>query len=811
MKELFLGLCSASIIPSIAVLAAILLRPLLKKGPSFLRCVIWAVVFARLVIPVGLIELPASVSPFPSPAEEIVSQSVSEAVQNDVPNVVPGTVSTPYTDVPNVVPDSVPTLDTDVAQPVPGAASPEESTVDVVEILSLVWVCGIIVMLGYLTASSLLLHYQVRDAVVYDSRVRVLGQNCSPFVSGFFRPLIYIPASANRADWPYYIAHEESHIKRFDHILKPLAFLVLCVHWFNPLVWAAYLLLSKDIEYACDEKTVKNMAEADRKAYSLALLSVSQGGSPVFSPLSFGKVSVKERITRIMKGKIPVWAICLTVVLCAALLTLMVCTAAGTSEEASSEVSDETSGETSEGTSSEVSNETSNETSGETSSEVSNETSGETSGGTTVAGIEADYKNASSLHVQDPETYRDPGELQSETREMVQLEDGQWYQSYVASDVNIRYVFLSNAEYEMNANWDFIPIGSEKTYYLYNAGARFEDETGVARYVERPIAVWGELDGGDGEKYSRVLVLTDELTVCVEGEGGTCAFYQTDRIALPRWLGPLFWDKDEFDSEMVTGVVMLDEDGIFYLKDVALFLPTPLKAAYVNALSLHAQDPETYRDPGDLQYETQEMVQLENGQWYQSFVSTSANVRYVFLSNVEYEISAKWDFFPIGSAKNYFLLNFGTQYEDASGLAPYVERQIAVRGTLADGSNGYAYTLRLPDELTVCVEGENGVCDFCEAETLAVSLPDGMTGEKVLTGVVSRDENGVLYLKDASVYASVGPGSPSEGQAVTMGAFVREPEFLRLQQTVYRFLSDCIRTDQKGALAFARNVDTLPA
>ena len=208
MKELFLGLCSASVIPSIAVLAAILLRPLLKKGPSFLRCVIWAVVFARLVIPVGLIELPAPVSPFASTAEETVSLSMPDAVQNDVPNVVPGTVSTPYTDVPNIIPDSVPTLDTDVVQPVPGADSAAESTVDVVEILSLVWVCGIIVMLGYLTASSLLLHYQVRDAVVYDSRVRVLGQNCSPFVSGFFRPLIYIPASANRADWPYYIAQE---------------------------------------------------------------------------------------------------------------------------------------------------------------------------------------------------------------------------------------------------------------------------------------------------------------------------------------------------------------------------------------------------------------------------------------------------------------------------------------------------------------------------------------------------------------------------------------------------------------------------
>ncbi len=595
MKELFLGLCGASVIPSIAVLAAILLRPLLKKGPSFLRCLIWAVVFARLVIPVGLIELPVPVLTFPSPAEDAVSLSV--------PDAVPDTVPAPDTVVSNGIPNGAPTQDTVVStvmptpeatvpQSVPQSASAAEPKADAVGILSVVWACGVAVMLGYLLASTLLLRYQVRDAVVFDSRVRVLGRNCSPFVSGFFRPLIYIPASANRAYWPYYIAHEESHIRRFDHVLKPLAFLVLCVYWFNPLVWAAYLLLSKDIEYACDEKTVKNMEEKDRRVYSLALLSVSQGESSAFTPpLSFGKVSVKERINRVMKRKTSVWAVCMTVVLCAALLMLMACTAARTSGGTSSEVSDETSDATSGETSSEISFDTSSDVSDETSRETPDGTSGETSSdassGTSngTSGIEEDYKKASSLHEQDPETYRVPGELQYETQEMVQLENGQWYQSYVASDVNVRYVFLSSAEYEMNAKWDFVPVGSAKNYYLYNAGARFEDESGSVRYVERATAV---------------------------------------------------------------------------------------------------------------------------------------------------------------------------------------------RGTLADGSNGYAYTLRLPDELTVCVAGENGGCDFYEVETLAVSLPGGMTGEKVLTGVVARDENGVLYLKDASLYAA---GTSDETSAETSSETSGETSF----------------------------------
>ena len=364
MKELFTYLCDFSIVTSIVIFLAILLRPVLKKGPAFLRSILWTLVFLRLLVPVGLAELHVPAFNLFDTAEEAVSTPDyaedpamgDHTVQNPVQDPVGQTpdVQTPGTQAPDAETPDVQAPDVqvpDVQSPVSGTVSvpggavtapaadptaPQEQIVpqpekeiDVLMIVSAVWAAGVIAMIGYMLASNLLLCYRVRDAIVYDGRVRVISKDCSPFVFGIFRPLIYIPASANKEDWQHIIAHESCHIKRLDHVLKPLAFLVLCFYWFNPLVWAAYLLLSKDIEYACDERTVKSMESKDRKAYSLALLAVSQGEKIVFAPpLSFGRVSVKERIKRVMNRKIPVWAVCITLLICISLVFLTVFTLA---------------------------------------------------------------------------------------------------------------------------------------------------------------------------------------------------------------------------------------------------------------------------------------------------------------------------------------------------------------------------------------------------------------------------------------------------------------------------------------------------
>lgn len=213
-------------------------------------------------------------------------------------------------------------------------------------------------------------------------------------------------------------------------------------------------------------------------------------------------------------------------------------------------------------------------------------------------------------------------------------------------------------------------------------------------------------------------------------------------------------DRSDIASNDAEGAedVLLDENGNVILSDP----PT-----YKEILALHEQDPETYRDPGELQPETKEMIRLEDGQWYQSFVASSYNCRFIFLSGEEYEMSALWEFRPIGSAENAFLYNVGAVYDNPSGELLYPERAVAVRGTIAEGTDGYAYRLQLPDKLIVCLErpGWSGYCDIEETDTLAVteayaSLFEGKTGEVTVTGVVKKDENGVFYLKDISFYLS---------------------------------------------------------
>ena len=173
---------------------------------------------------------------------------------------------------------------------------------------------------------------------------------------------------------------------------------------------------------------------------------------------------------------------------------------------------------------------------------------------------------------------------------------------------------------------------------------------------------------------------------------------------------------------------------------------------YAEAAALHEQEPERYRDPGEEQPETQEMVRLEDGQWYQSYVDSSFNCRYIFLNNTEHDMRWSWDFVAIGSAKNAFRYNAGVRYEDSSAQELYVARSVAVRGTLSKGPEGYAYTLQLPDSLIVCVRTETGYkCEFLEIDSLAIPeaatpLLANVQGEVALIGLVARDSNGVVYL-----------------------------------------------------------------
>ena len=327
MSAIFINFLDISIIVSFAICALLILRLLLKKVHAFIRCIVWGLVALRLLIPVSL---ESDFSLIPREAE------LSQTVKNEAPAVEEAPtlnesiplppvqeqiqpsldVSTPETAVP-ILPDTAP----EAEAPVTDQAPVKEDGSDVWHILSVIWVCGGALMLCYLAASYLLARRKVKDAVVYGDRIYVCPE-ISPFVLGFIKPIIYLPTGLTEEERLLIISHEKAHLKRGDHLSKPLGFLVLSLHWFNPLVWAAYLMFCRDVEFACDEKVIKTMDGEARQKYSLTLLKCSTGKRiSVANPLAFGEVGSKERITKVMKYKKPViWIACIAIVICAAVL-----------------------------------------------------------------------------------------------------------------------------------------------------------------------------------------------------------------------------------------------------------------------------------------------------------------------------------------------------------------------------------------------------------------------------------------------------------------------------------------------------------
>ncbi len=222
-----------------------------------------------------------------------------------------------------------------------------------VEIASIVWIVGFGLMLSYSFVSYLLLKRRVAMSVPCGDIVRKGECVDSPFVFGVFRPRIYIPYGLSNRTEECVVAHERAHLKRGDHIIKPLAFVILSVYWFNPLVWVAYILLCRDIEYACDEKVINDLAPEARKAYALALLECAVAHKRIAAcPVAFGETGVKERVKNTMNYKKPAfWLIIICVIVCITVAVLFLTTSSSESEasEGSSETSSENSSEASNG------------------------------------------------------------------------------------------------------------------------------------------------------------------------------------------------------------------------------------------------------------------------------------------------------------------------------------------------------------------------------------------------------------------------------------------------------------------------------
>ena len=300
MEAVFIKVLNMSISACWLILAVILLRLLLKKAPKWISVVLWGLVGLRLVLPFSLQSVLSLI-----PSTEVISPSIGYAQHPEINSGV------------SVIDNAVnPTLGTSLAATPMNSVNPMQI---VLYLGGLVWVGGIVILLLYGLISYLRLRRKVAEAIPYEKNTWLCDQVKTPFILGVFRPRIYLSSGLNEEETAYVLAHEHAHLRRKDHLWKPLGFLLLTVYWFNPLIWVAYMLLCRDIEAACDEKVISDMGMMEKKAYANALVSCSMQRRLILAcPLAFGEVGVKERVKGVLNYRKPAfWIIVAALIACA--------------------------------------------------------------------------------------------------------------------------------------------------------------------------------------------------------------------------------------------------------------------------------------------------------------------------------------------------------------------------------------------------------------------------------------------------------------------------------------------------------------
>ena len=290
MNSLFTSVLEISWQAGLIALAVIAVRPLLRRAPRRAVCMLWLLVALRLLLPARLtVESPVSLQQPESPP----LQAYQELRQQE-----------------KVYVSAPPEQRLEMAGP---AAAQGFALLDQ---LPAIWLTGVGCMALYMALSLLRMRWRLRAAPRIQDNVYRCTDWSTPFVLGVLAPRIYVPETVSEQDFPQVLAHERCHIRRWDHVWKPLAFLLLAVNWFNPVLWAAYVLLGRDMERACDEMVLKNADAAQRAAYSRALVScAAQPKMAAVCPLAFGEVAVKERVKNVLNYKKPaLWAVILLVV-----------------------------------------------------------------------------------------------------------------------------------------------------------------------------------------------------------------------------------------------------------------------------------------------------------------------------------------------------------------------------------------------------------------------------------------------------------------------------------------------------------------
>lgn len=305
MSILFIAVLKMSLTAAYVAIIVMALRLLLKKAPKIFSYMLWGIVFFRLVCPIS----------FESTWSLIPGKTSAISYNTFVNSIIETENSTVSTDdtineksVNGKIQPSLPLDDAEV----------DANNMDmVIKIASVIWVMGIVVLLEYSVMSYIRLKNRIFNATLMRNNIFETDRIQTPFVLGLIKPRIYIPTGLDSKELDYIVKHEQIHIKRGDYLIKPIAFLTLILHWFNPLIWLSYSLMLKDMEMSCDEAVIKQFSEDIRINYSTSLLVLSMKQSGLLN-LAFGENNVKSRIKNVLNYKKPTfWIIVVAVVLVA--------------------------------------------------------------------------------------------------------------------------------------------------------------------------------------------------------------------------------------------------------------------------------------------------------------------------------------------------------------------------------------------------------------------------------------------------------------------------------------------------------------
>jgi len=287
MDTLFLSILNMSLTGAFVIASICLARQLLKKAPKIISHALWAVVGFRLVfpftiesvfslIPFNSTPIPMDIAIQPIPRIDSGIPIVNNAVNNAVNNVLP--VTTPYY-----------------------SANPLQIWITV---SAWIWLIGAVAMVLYGVVSFIILKSKMKNSALQETNIYEADNIKSPFVLGILSPKIYLPVGLLGHERKYILLHEQIHIRRRDHIVKFVAYFILCLHWFNPLAWLAFWLMGADMEMSCDERVVKELGGDISEDYSMSLVRIATGRRIIVgSPLAFGEGGMKERVKRVLNFK----------------------------------------------------------------------------------------------------------------------------------------------------------------------------------------------------------------------------------------------------------------------------------------------------------------------------------------------------------------------------------------------------------------------------------------------------------------------------------------------------------------------------